>query len=75
MYTTLEALEAEALKLAPAERSRLAERLIASLDEHDEIEAAWDALADARETAIGAASSRAIPFDEAMALLESRFPG
>ena len=65
MYTTLEALEAEALKLAPAERSRLAERLIASLDEHDEIEAAWDALADARETAIG----------EAMALLESRFPG
>jgi len=75
MNATLQALEAEAPKLPPAERSRLAERLIASLDEDDDIEAAWDALADARETAIGAASSSAIPFDEAMARLESRFSG
>ena len=35
MTTTLETLEAEVLKLAPSERSRLLERLIVSLDEED----------------------------------------
>jgi len=75
MTTALEILEAEALKLAPAERSRLAERLVASLDEDEEIEAAWDAVADAREAAAGASSPRVVPFDEAIARLEARFPG
>jgi hypothetical protein len=75
MDNTLEALEAEALKLAPADRSHLAERLLASLDEDEEIEAAWDALAEDRETEIGAASSGVVPLDAAMARLEARFPG
>ena len=35
MSTTLEILEAEVLKLAPADRSHLLERLIASLDSGD----------------------------------------
>ena len=75
MTTTLEILEAEALKLAPAERSHLAERLVASLDEDEEIEAAWDAVADARELAVTASAAKAIPLDVAMARLEARFPG
>jgi Putative addiction module component len=75
MHSTLEALEAEALKLAPADRSHLAERLLASLDEDEEIDAAWDALADEREAAIGATSAETVPFDAAMARLEARFPG
>lgn len=37
----LEDIEAAALQLAPAERAKLAERLLASLDEDDEILAAW----------------------------------
>jgi hypothetical protein len=75
MDTTLEVLEAEALKLTPGDRSRLAERLLASLDEDQEIEAAWDAVADEREAAISATSTGVVSFDAAIARLEARFPG
>ena len=75
MDNTLEVLEAEALKLAPGDRSRLAERLLASLDEDEEIEAAWDTVADEREAEIGATSAGTVPFDAAIARLEARFPG
>jgi Putative addiction module component len=50
MTTHLEALEAEALKLAPADRSRLLERLIASLDVDPDVEQAWELEADRRES-------------------------
>lgn len=40
-------LEAEVLKLPRELRARLAERLLNSLDEEDEVEQAWDA--EARE--------------------------
>jgi transposase len=75
MDNTLEALEAAALKLAPGDRSHLAERLLASLDEDEEIEAAWDALAEEREAEVGPASAGVVPLDAAMARLEARFPG
>ncbi len=75
MSATLEMLEAEALKLSPADRSRLLERLMDSLDEDNEIEAAWDALADDREAQVGGASPDAVPMEQAFARLESRFPG
>ena len=41
MTTQFEILEAEALKLDSSDRARLAEHLIASLDEDDDIETAW----------------------------------
>ncbi|WP_081466873.1 addiction module protein [Methylobacter tundripaludum] len=41
MSTQFEILEAEVLKLVPAERALLAEHIIASLDEDNEIESAW----------------------------------
>ena len=49
MSATLEALQAEVLRLSPADRSRLLDHLIASLDADAESEAAWDAVADERE--------------------------
>jgi hypothetical protein len=75
MDHTLEVIEAEALKLTPGDRSRLAERLLASLDEEQEIEASWDAVADEREAAIGPSSAGVVSFDAAFARLEARFPG
>lgn len=75
MTTTVETLEAEALKLAPADKSRLLERLIASLDEDPETEAAWDAVADAREDALRSGSVNPISLGESLARLEARFPG
>ena len=50
MSTTLEALEAEVLKLAPGEKSHLLERLIVSLDEDVEVEEAWAREADRKST-------------------------
>lgn len=75
MTNALEVLEAQALKLSAADRSRLLERLIASLDVDPDVEAAWDAVADAREAALETAQVMAVPLDEAIARLEKRFPG
>lgn len=46
--STLEAIEAAALQLSTAERSQLAERLLVSLEEDDEIMLAWVAEAAQR---------------------------
>jgi putative addiction module component (TIGR02574 family) len=73
MSTNLEILEAEALKLAPADRSHLLERLIASLDSDPEIEQAWELEADRREAELESGAATAVPGHEAMARLRSRF--
>ncbi len=75
MTNALEVLEAQALKLSAADRSRLLERLLASLDVDPEVEAAWDEVADAREAALEAGQVTSVPLDEAIARLEKRFPG
>jgi putative addiction module component (TIGR02574 family) len=71
----LEVLEAQALKLSAADRSILLERLLDSLDVDPDVEATWDAVADAREAALEAAQVMAVPLDDAIARLEKRFPG
>lgn len=73
MQRTLEDLQAEVLRLPPADRVRLLERLIASLDIDTEAEAAWDQLADQREEELDSGSATAVPLDVAIARLEARF--
>jgi hypothetical protein len=51
-------LQAEVLRLPPAERAALLDSLIVSLDADAEAEAAWDALADERERALRASVGR-----------------
>ena len=75
MSTSLEAIQAEVSRLSPADRSRLLEHLIASLEVDEEVEAAWEAVADEREADVAAGKVRAIPFEEAIARLEARFQG
>ncbi len=72
MTTSLEILEAEALKLAPADRSHLLERLIASLDADPEIERAWELEADRREASLESGSTTEVSGQEAMNRLRSR---
>lgn len=67
MQTQFETLEAEALKLTVAERAKLAEHLIASLDEDSEIEEAWAAETDRRIAEIEAGTVQLIPGAEAIA--------
>jgi putative addiction module component (TIGR02574 family) len=75
MAATFEALQAEVLRLPPGQRARLLERLMASLDQDVEMEAAWDAEAARREAELDAGTVKPVPFEEAMARLEARFPG
>ena len=72
MSTTLEILEAEVLKLAPADRSHLLERLIASLDSDAEVEKAWEQEADRREAQLQSGSVAEISGPDAISRLRSR---
>lgn len=72
MTTSLEVLEAEALKLAPADRSHLLERLIVSLDTDPEVEDAWEAEADRREASLESGSAVEVPGQKAMRRLRTR---
>ena len=74
MIATLEALQAEVLKLSPSDRSRLLDLLVASLDEDREQDAAWDVVADAREAELTTGAAVPVALDDAIARLEARFP-
>ena len=75
MSISLEAIQAEVLRLSPSDRSRLLERLIVSLDADAEVEAEWDVVAEAREAEITSGVATPIPLEKAMARLEARFKG
>jgi putative addiction module component (TIGR02574 family) len=75
MSTSLEALEAEVLKLSPAERERLLERLVVSLDADPEVEKAWEEVADRREAELQSGAATAVPGAEAMARLRAKHFG
>jgi len=73
MAATVEALEAEALRLPPADRARLIERLIASLDTDPEVEEAWAAEVERRQAEIGSGSVSVLSGPETLAKLKSDF--
>jgi len=73
MSSTVETLEAEALQLSAAERARLVERLIASLDIDPEVEQAWAAEAERRDAEIESGAVSLIPGPEALAKLRAEF--
>lgn len=73
MSSTVEALEAEALQLTAAERARLIERLIASLDIDPEVEDAWAAEVERRNAEIESGAVSLISGPEALARLKSEF--
>ena len=65
-------LQAEVLQLAPADRSRLFERLIASLDSDADVERAWEEEADRRERELDSGVATVVPAQEAIARLRQR---
>ncbi len=68
----LEDIEAAALQLATSDRAKLAERLLISLDEDDEILASWVAEAERRGDAYDRGEMEAIDFDESIARLKAK---
>ncbi|HEU4560117.1 MAG TPA: addiction module protein [Longimicrobium sp.] len=69
---TVHDVEAEALKLPSHERARLAEVLIASLDEEDEIAEAWADEAERRYEELRSGKVQGIPADEVFAKIRAR---
>ena len=67
MSNQLEILEAQALKLSPDERSQLADRLIASLFQDNEIEDAWAVEVERRIKKIEAGRAQLVPATDAIA--------
>jgi len=75
MSRTLESLRAEVMSLAPAERARLLDQFIDSLDRDAEAEGAWGKVALQREGEIESGSVTGLPLEDVVARLEARFPG
>ena len=73
MNSTVETLEAEALRLSNQERARLVERLIASLDTDSDIEDAWAAEVERRNTEIESGAVSLISGPEALDRLKAEF--
>lgn len=70
--TPLEEIEALALQLPTADRCHLAERLLASLSEEDEILAAWVEEAERRCDAFDRGEMGTVDFDESIARARAR---
>ena len=64
-------LESEILKLPTHERARLAELLISSLDEEDEIAAAWVDEAERRYQQLLAGEVEGVPAEDVLARLRA----
>lgn len=75
MPTTLEILQAQVMSLSKADRARLLERLIASLDVDVEAEVQWEQLADERDAQLESGAVAPVALEDAMARLRARFPG
>ena len=69
--TPIEALEAEVLNLAPADRARLLDKLIVSLDTDPAVEAAWQQEARRRDEEIEAGTVQSVSADEVLAGLRA----
>jgi putative addiction module component (TIGR02574 family) len=69
MSTSIETLQAEVLSLSPADRARLLDILIASLDADPAVEEAWQREAARRDTELESGATEALPFDETLARL------
>ena len=71
MPTQFEILEAEVLKLVSADRALLAEHLIASLDEDNEIESAWTDEVERRVAEVESGVVVGMSFEEVIAQARS----
>lgn len=73
MSLTVEVLEAEALNLSPAERARLVEKLIVSLDAEPDLEAVWAQEIERRHAEIESGARSLLPGAETLARLKAEF--
>lgn len=73
MSSSVESLEAEALRLSAEERARLVERMIASLEGDDDVEEAWAAEVERRNAEIESGTVGMLDGPTALAKLKAEF--
>lgn len=73
MSANIETLEAEALKLSPAERARLIETLITSLDIDPAVEEAWAEEVERRNAEVESGAVSLLPGPATLAKLKAEF--
>lgn len=73
MASSIEIIETEALQLSATERARLIERLIASLDVDPEVEEAWAAEVERRNSEVESGKVSLVSGPEAIAKLKAMF--
>jgi hypothetical protein len=71
MSIPLETLEVAVLRLSAADRARLLDRVVASLDADGSRDAAWDSVAAQREAALESGAASEAPLDEVLARLKA----
>jgi hypothetical protein len=72
MPIPIDVLEAEALSLPAAERSRLIDRLISSMEKDPEWETAWSEEADRREERISRGDATWVRGEDALVRLKAK---
>ena len=75
MEPTLDTVQAEAMKLSSADRVRLLDALLDCVDQDDEIERAWEQVADQRDGELESGAAVAVDGPTVVARLRARFPG
>jgi len=73
MATTLEQIQAQAMKLSVEERAELADRLWTSLARQDEIDRAWAEEIERRVRQLDAGEVEAIPEETVIAELRAKY--
>jgi putative addiction module component (TIGR02574 family) len=75
MPTPQEIVEAQAMKLSPAERADLADKLWLSVHSRDEVDAAWEVEIARRVEELDAGRTESIPYERVMAELRALIAG
>lgn len=73
MTMHVEALEAEALQLPPAERALLVQTLIASLDAETGVEEAWAEEVERRHAQIESGEAQMMPGPETLTAIRAKY--
>jgi hypothetical protein len=75
MELTLDALQAEVLKLTPVDRAKLLDVLLDSIDEDEEVEREWEQIADERDSELDSGMVLAVDGPTVLARLRTKYPG
>ena len=75
MELTLEALQAEVLKLSAADQARLLDLLLDSMDEDEAIEREWEQIADQRDAELESGAVAPVDGPTVLARLRARYGG